>query len=227
MSNNNAGKQLAGEHAATLITNGSKVGIGTGSTVYFFIQALAKKVKEGLNIRAVPTSKNTEQLAKELNIPLIDLNDIDQLDITVDGADEIDAQLQLIKGGGGALLQEKIVASASKKLVIIADESKLVTTLGKYPLPVEVIPFAWKQTESRIYELGCNKIMLRLKDGKPLITDHGHYILDCFFEKITYVMLLNQQLNNIPGVVENGLFINMATSAVIAYKDGSVKEIRK
>lgn len=225
MSSNTSSKQKAGEYAATLIENGLTVGIGTGSTVYFFIHALANMVKEGLSIQAVPTSLKTQQLATELGIPLTDLNDVAAIDITVDGADEIDPQMQLIKGGGGALLQEKIVAAASKKLVIIADESKLVKQLGHFPLPVEVITFGWKQTQHHIEKLGCSKIVLRTKNEEAFISDHGHYILDCFFEKINDAAMLHQQLNNIPGVVENGLFINMAGSAVIAYKDGSVKTL--
>jgi ribose 5-phosphate isomerase A len=227
MSDQNIAKQKAGEYAATLIEPGMTIGIGTGSTVYFFILALAKRIKEGLMISGVPTSKQTQQLATELNIPLVELNDVDQLDVTVDGADEIDHQLQLIKGGGGALLQEKIVASASKKMVVIADESKYVKTLGKFPLPVEVIDFGWKQTQQHIQNLGCTKIVLRTKDDKTFITDHGHYILDCYFGKINDVIQLHQQLNNIPGVVENGLFINMAGNAVIAYKDGNIKVMDK
>src|SRR6478735_6951403 len=175
MSDQNIAKQKAGEYAATLIEPGMTIGIGTGSTVYFFIQALAKKVKEGLIIKGVPTSTQTQQLATELNIPLVDLNDVEQLDLTVDGADEIDQQLQLIKGGGGALLQEKIVAAASKRMVVIADESKHVQTLGKFPLPVEVIDFGWKQTQQHIHQLGCDKIDLRTKNNKVFITDHGHY----------------------------------------------------
>lgn len=225
MNDQNTSKQKAGEYASRFVESGMTIGIGTGSTVFYFIHAIAQKIKEGLVIKAVPTSNQTAQLANELNIPLVDLNDVQQLDVTVDGADEIDPQLQLIKGGGGALLQEKIVAAASKKLIIIADESKLVQTLGKFPLPVEVITFAWKQTQQHIQKLGCNKIVLRTKDGKPIITDHLHYILDCYFENIAGQ--LHQQLNNIPGVVENGLFVNMATNAVVAYSDGSVKEITK
>lgn len=226
MSNNTA-KQQAGEYAATLIENGMTIGIGTGSTVYFFIQALAKKIQQGLNIKGVPTSAQTAQLATSLHIPLTDLNDVAALDLTVDGADEIDPSLNLIKGGGGALLQEKIVAAASRNNIIIADESKLVQQLGKFPLPVEVITFAWKQTQHHIQQLGCNNITLRKKDDQVFITDHGHYILDCYFEKINEVQLLHQQLNNIPGVVENGLFLHMASKAIIAYNDGSVKEIVK
>jgi ribose 5-phosphate isomerase A len=224
MADQNIAKQKAGEYAATFITEGQTVGIGTGSTVYFFIHALAKKIKQGLNIQAVPTSLKTQQLATELGIPLVDINEVQQIDITIDGADEIDPQLQLIKGGGGALLQEKIVAAASKKLIIIADESKLVRQLGKFPLPVEVIKFGWKQTLRHIASLDCNKIVLRTKEENIFVTDHGHYILDCYFEAIKDAALLHQQLNNIPAVVENGLFINMASSAVIAYADGSVKE---
>lgn len=222
---NSVTKQKAGEYAATLIEQGMTIGIGTGSTVYFFIQALAQQIKEGLIIKSIPTSKQTEQLAADLNIPLADLNEVDQIVITIDGADEIDEDLQLIKGGGGALLQEKIVATASEKLVIIADESKLVKQLGKFPLPAEVIPFGWKQTLKHIQELGCEKIMLRSKEEQIFISDHGHYILDCYFEKINDAACLHQQLNNIPGVVENGLFLSMAASAVIAYEDGSIKQL--
>lgn len=218
-------KQKAGEAAAELIEDGMAIGIGTGSTVYFFIQALIHKTKQGLRIKGVPTSVQTQTLAAAGGIELIDLNDAEQLDITVDGADEIDTQLNLIKGGGAALLQEKIVAAASKKMVVIADESKLVNTLGKFPLPVEVIPFAWKQTQKHIHQLGCDKIMLRMKDEKVLVSDHGHYILDCYFEKIHDAAQLHHQLNDIPGVVENGLFINMATSAIIAYNNGDIKTI--
>lgn len=226
MSSNNSAKQKAGDYAATLIEDGLTVGIGTGSTVYFFIHALAQRVMEGLVIKGVTTSSQSQQLALELGIDLMDLNDVEQIDITVDGADEIDEDLQLIKGGGGALLQEKIVAAASKKLLIIADESKLVKQLGKFPLPVEVIPFGWKQTMKQIQELGCEKIEIRSKEQKTFVSDQGHYILDCWFEKIYAPTILYQQLNNIPGVVENGLFINMADNAIIAYKDGSIKTFR-
>lgn len=226
MSSNNSAKQKAGDYAATLIEDGLTVGIGTGSTVYFFIHALAKRVKEGLTIKGVTTSSQSQQLALDLGIDLMDLNDVEQIDVTVDGADEIDEDLQLIKGGGGALLQEKIVAAASKKLLIIADESKLVKQLGKFPLPVEVIPFGWKQTMKQIQELGCEKIEIRSKEQKTFVSDQGHYILDCWFERINAPTILYQQLNNIPGVVENGLFINMADNAIIAYKDGSIKTFK-
>jgi ribose 5-phosphate isomerase A len=220
-------KRAAGEYAVTLIQSGFTIGIGTGSTVYYFIHALAKRIKEGLNVKATVTSRQSALLAKELDIPITDLNDIDEIDITIDGADEIDSQLQLIKGGGGALLQEKMVAAASRKLFIIADSTKLVSTLGAFPLPVEVISYGWKQTQKHIAGLSCHKIELREKEGKPFITDHGHYILDCHFEKIETPEQLCRQLNAIPGVVENGLFINMASAVITGNPDGTIKTITK
>ena len=220
-------KKIAGEYAVRLIEPGTTIGIGTGSTVYYFIRALADKVKAGLQIKGVATSRQTEILAKQLGINMIDLNDTSSPDITIDGADEIDPRLQLIKGGGGALLQEKMVAAASKKLIIIADNNKLVDCLGKQPLPVEVIPYGWKQTQKHIFNLPCARSILRIKDEKPFISDHGHYILDCYFEKIENAALLNQQLNNIPGVVENGLFVNIAAAAIISYADGTIKTLKK
>ncbi len=216
-------KQAAGEYAAGLIKQGTITGIGTGSTVYYFIQSLAKKVAEGLSIQGVATSRKTEMMAKELGIPMIDLNDAPLLDIAIDGADEISPQLQLIKGAGGALLQEKMVAAAAKKFIIIADAGKPVTDLGKLPLPVEVIPYGWLQTQKHIKITGCKKIILRKKDEQPVITDHGHFILDCHYGKIDFPGTLAQQLNNIPGVVENGLFIDMASAAIIGQPDGSVR----
>jgi len=220
-------KRAAGEYAVQLIQPGSVTGIGTGSTVYYFIHALAKKVKDGLDIKAVVTSRRSGLLAAQLGITITDLNDVEYIDITIDGADEADSQLQLIKGGGGALLQEKMVAAASSKLVIIADSHKMVEKLGRFPLPVEVIPYGWKQTQKHIADLSYGKIVLREKEGSPFITDHGHYILDCYFEEIENAPGLSQQLNGIPGVVENGLFINMAAAAIIGYEDGTVKTITK
>ncbi|MGW5955487.1 ribose 5-phosphate isomerase A [Bacillus mycoides] len=217
-------KQLAGEYAANFVKDGMKIGLGTGSTVYWTIQKLGQRVQEGLSIQAVPTSKETEVLAKQLNIPLISLNDIQILDLTIDGADEIDSDLQLIKGGGGALLREKIVASSSKELIIIVDKSKLVTRLGIFPLPVEIISFSWKQTEKRIQSLGC-ETHLRLKDGGPFITDNGNFIIDCIFpSKILNPNDTNTELKMITGVVETGLFINMTSKAIIGTENG-IKEV--
>ncbi|PFX61491.1 ribose 5-phosphate isomerase A [Bacillus wiedmannii] len=217
-------KQLAGEYAANFVKDGMKVGLGTGSTVYWTIQKLGERVKEGLSFQAVPTSKETEVLAKQLNISLISLNDVQSLDLTIDGADEIDANLQLIKGGGGALLREKIVATSSKELIIIADESKLVTHLGTFPLPIEIIPFSWKQTERKIQSLGC-QTTLRLKNNETFITDNNNMIIDCIFpHNITNPTNLHTQLKMITGVVETGLFVNMTSKAIIGTKNG-IKEL--
>ncbi|TCJ81986.1 UNVERIFIED_ORG: ribose-5-phosphate isomerase [Bacillus cereus] len=213
-------KQLAGEYAANFVKDGMKVGLGTGSTVYWLIQKLGERVKEGLSIQAVSTSKETEVLAKQLSIPLIPLNEIGILDLTIDGADEIDSNLQLIKGGGGALLREKIVASSSKELIIIADESKLATHLGTFPLPVEITPFSWKQTESKIQALGC-QTTLRLKNNETFITDNNNLIIDCVFpHDISNPANLHTQLKMITGVVETGLFVNMTSKAIIGTKNG-------
>ncbi|MDA1904404.1 ribose 5-phosphate isomerase A [Bacillus cereus] len=217
-------KQLAGEYAAYFVKDGMKIGLGTGSTVYWTIEKLGERVKEGLSFQAVPTSKETEVLAQQLNIPLISLNDIQSLDLTIDGADEIDSNLQLIKGGGGALLREKIVASSSKELLIIADESKLVTHLGTFPLPVEIIPFSWKQTESKIQSLGC-QTTLRLKNNETFITDNNNMIIDCIFPNhISNTTHLHTELKMITGVVETGLFINMTSKAIIGTENG-IKEL--
>lgn len=213
-------KQLAGEYAANFVKDGMKVGLGTGSTVYWLIQKLGERVKEGLSFQAVPTSKETEVLAKQLNISLISLNDVQSLDLTIDGADEIDANLQLIKGGGGALLREKIVATSSKELIIIADESKLVTHLGTFPVPVEIIPFSWKQTERKIQSLGC-QTTLRLKNNETFITDNKNMIIDCIFpHNISNPANLHTQLKMITGVVETGLFVNMTSKAIIGTENG-------
>ncbi|MGC4038844.1 MAG: ribose-5-phosphate isomerase RpiA [Chitinophagaceae bacterium] len=220
-------KRVAGEYALRFVQPGWVIGIGTGTTVYYFIQALAKKVKEGLQIQSVVTSQQTAKLAGELGITITDLNEVDRIAITIDGADEADKNLQLIKGGGGALLQEKMVAAASDKLVIIADEHKFVNQLGRFPLPVEVIPYGWQQTLRHIRQLYPIEIVLREKSNKPFITDHGHYILDCHFGEIQDAVGLNVQLNTIPGVVENGLFINMANEVILGKADGSVQVISK
>jgi len=215
-------KQKVGEEAAKLIQPGMTAGIGTGTTAYWLIQSLGKSVQAGLDIRCVPTSKETARMAAEQHIPLVTLNEVDSIDLTIDGADEIDPQLQLIKGGGGALLQEKMVAAASKQMVVIADHTKLVKQLGAFPLPVEVIPFGWKQVQKHILELYPIPITLRTKNNEPLVTDHGHYILDCHFNQIADARSLNGTLNTIPGVVDNGLFIGIASHTLIGYPDGRV-----
>ena len=218
-------KQLVAKQAAQLVQNNMTVGIGTGSTIHWLIIELGNRVKEGLFFRAIPTSKKTAALAALQNIPLAELNAVDRINITIDGADEIDAHLQLIKGGGGALLQEKMVAAASRELIILADQSKLVQHLGKFPLPVEVIPFGWKQVQRNILETYNIEATLRTQYDQPFITDHGHYILDCPFQRIEQPDELTYELNAIPGVVENGLFINMADMALIGFPDGKTETI--
>jgi ribose 5-phosphate isomerase A len=220
-------KQLVAQQAAQLVQNNMTVGIGSGSTVYFLIKELGERVKNGLFFRAIPTSKKTAALAAEQNIPLAGLNDVTTIDITIDGADEIDTHLQLIKGGGGALLQEKMVAAASRELFILADETKLVQHLGKFPLPLEVIPFGWKQVQRKIKETYNIQASLRVQDDQPFVSDHGHYIVDCPFQQIENPDILSYDLNAIPGVVDNGLFVNMADMALIGYPDGRTETLHK
>ncbi|ENH96128.1 ribose-5-phosphate isomerase A [Gracilibacillus halophilus YIM-C55.5] len=220
------GKKLAGEKAVEYVENGMHLGLGTGSTVYYSILKLGELVNEGLDIKGMPTSKETEKLAKELGIPLIDESSVSELDVTIDGADEATPRFELIKGGGGALLREKVVASISKRFIVVADDSKYVDPLGKFPLPVEVVPFGWEITQKQISKLGCQP-SLRQDGNEPFITDNGNYILDCYFETIDHPADLNVSLNMIPGVVENGLFVDMADAIVIGRKDGEIEEITK
>lgn len=217
------GKKLAGEKAAEYVENGMIVGLGTGSTVYWTIMKLGELVRDGLRIKGVPTSRRTEELATQLGIPLLDLAEVEAIDLTIDGADEADADLNLIKGGGGALLREKLVASASRRLIIVADDSKWVPALGKFPLPVEVVPFGWELTRRQIAKLDCDPV-LRMADEGPYITDNGNYILDCHFGVIQDAEQLSTAMNQLPGVVENGLFVQMAERIVLGFTDGSVKE---
>ena len=216
-------KKKVGEYAATFIQPGTVIGVGTGSTAYWMIMALGAKVRDGFSITAVPTSRATSELARAQGIPLATLNDVDRLALTIDGADEVDPALQLIKGGGGALLQEKMVAAASDRMVVIADEQKLVDRLGKFPLPIEVIPFGWKQVQRRVALLGCPSSELRVRDGQLFVTDHGNYILDAHFGAIADARGLGEALHDIPGVVEHGLFIGLATEVLVGCADGLVK----
>ncbi|NLR59000.1 ribose-5-phosphate isomerase RpiA [Chitinophaga polysaccharea] len=220
----NIGKKAAGEKAAGYIKPGMTVGLGTGSTAYYTILRIGELVREGLDIKAVATSAQSEELAREQGIPLVDFDQVDGIDIDIDGADEADAQLQLIKGGGGALLREKIIAAASKEMVVVIDEQKLVKHLGKFPLPVEVATFAWELTFRQLVAMGAHPV-LRMKDNQRFLTDNGNYILDCHYQKIHNAAALQAQLNNVPGVVENGLFLHYATRLIIGAADGSVREI--
>jgi ribose 5-phosphate isomerase A len=221
-------KKKAGQYASKLVQPNMLVGIGTGSTAYWFIMALGARIKEeGLVCTGVPTSKNTALLCREQGIHLLDLDELTCPDMDIDGADEIDPRLNLIKGGGGALLQEKKVAAASRQFIVIADSQKLVKQLGSFPLPVEVVPGEWKQVQRIIHQSYQVEATPRYRDNMPFVTDHGHYILDCYFEQINEPEQLCIQLNNIPGVVENGLFIKMAGKAIIGMPDGSIKELEK
>ncbi|OMG02562.1 ribose 5-phosphate isomerase A [Paenibacillus sp. FSL R7-0333] len=217
-------KQLAAEKAVEYVKDGMRVGLGTGSTAYWAIRKLGERVSGGLQITAVATSQASEDQARELGIPLVAFSDVDSLDLTIDGADELDGALQLIKGGGGALLREKIVAMGSARMIVVADESKAVTTLGKFPLPVEIVPFAWEWTVAALAKLGC-KTELR-RSGEDLYkTDNGNYIADCRFEAIESAAELALALQRIPGVVEHGLFIGIADLAIIGKKDGTIEII--
>lgn len=207
------------------VTNGMRLGIGTGSTAEEFIRLLAIKTAAGLQVTGVPTSERSANLCRELGVPLATLDDLPELDLTVDGTDEIDPGFNLIKGGGGALLREKIVAAASAKMVVIADASKVVAKLGRFPLPIEVNPFGLKATtiavEKAASKLGLSgPIQLRMRGDAPFVTDGGHLILDASFGLIPDATALSAALHAIPGVVEHGLFLNLATIAIVAGADG-------
>jgi ribose 5-phosphate isomerase A len=218
-------KELAGRAAAELVRDGEVVGLGTGSTAHYTVLALGERVKAGLKIIGIPTSNATADLARSVGIPLATLDEHPAIDIDIDGADEIDPKLELIKGGGGALLREKVIAAASKRMVVIADSSKLVPTLGKFPLPVEVVSFARTPVEKKIASLGASVKWRTRSDGSLYLTDNGNPILDCSFEKIDDPPALARILGDIPGVVEQGLFIGLASMALIG-KGDSVEEIR-
>jgi ribose 5-phosphate isomerase A len=219
-------KRLAAERALTFVSPGMRIGLGTGSTAAFLIDALGAKVKDGFEIIAVATSEATQAHAERLGIPTTSLDNAPHLDLTIDGTDEIDASLRLIKGAGGALLREKIVASASARMIVIADISKKVATLGSCPLPVEVVRFGLTATRNMIEvlaaEAGCRGQITqrRAKDGSVFLTDGGNYILDCAFGRIDEPELLEQALKLVPGVVESGLFVGLADIAIIAGPDG-------
>jgi ribose 5-phosphate isomerase A len=219
MDNELAAKRRAGEQAAELVTDGMVVGLGTGTTVYWTLQRLGERVRGGLRIRGIPTSRRTEELARAVGIELTSFAEVGELDLTIDGADEIDPKLNLIKGGGGALLREKIVAAASRQLVVVADRSKLVPTLGIRPLPVEIVPFGSEVTIRRLSALGCI-LTIRRVDEQPFVTDNGNLIVDCAFESIPDPVRLERELKLLVGVVETGLFVGRANVALIGTADG-------
>jgi ribose 5-phosphate isomerase A len=222
---NDQEKEAAARASLRFVKNGQVVGLGTGSTAAYFIQLLGEQVKNGLKIRGIPSSDRSREQATGLGIPLTTLDECQEIDVTVDGADEVDPQLRLIKGGGGALLREKIVASATKYYVIITDATKRVPVLGKFPLPVEVIKFAQAVVRKKIEALGAAVEMRSGTDGKPYLTDENNYILDCRFGQIRDADGLARQLSDMPGVVEHGLFIGMA-SVVLVANGSEVIELR-
>src|SRR3989454_1471618 len=212
-------KKRAAESAIDFVDDGQIVGLGTGSTARFLIEGLGRRLRAGLRIKGVPTSLATAQQAGELQIPLVELNDVTTIDITLDGADEIDADFNMIKGGGGALTREKLVALASTKRVIMVDESKIVSKLGQSrSLPVEVVPFGWTHSVRRLSELG-GVASLREQNNMPFITDNGNYILDCDFGPIEDVPSLNSRIKLVPGVIDSGLFVGIADVLVIGFDD--------
>ncbi|WP_278309178.1 ribose-5-phosphate isomerase RpiA [Oceanobacillus zhaokaii] len=215
-------KKLAGEEAVHYVKNEMKVGLGSGSTVYWMIRKLGELVQQGLDIEGIPSSNQTAQWAKDFGVPLTDFSKVAQLDITIDGADEVDRDFHLIKGGGGALFREKVIAMAAKELIIIVDKSKLVPHLGSYPLPVEVLPFGWEVTAKNIALLGAQPI-IRKKDEQIFVSDNGNYILDCSFGEINDPKKLHKQLIQLVGVVETGLFVNMANTVIVS--NGSEVEV--
>ncbi|WP_373353826.1 ribose-5-phosphate isomerase RpiA [Pseudoroseicyclus sp. CXY001] len=223
-------KFVAAKRAAKMVESGMRVGLGTGSTAAWLVRCLGEMVREeGLKITGVPTSSRTAALARDVGIEVISLDEARWLDLTIDGADEFDEKLNLIKGGGGALLMEKIVATASDQMVVIADGSKEVETLGAFPLPVEVIPFGWQTTRLLIEEtlIGLDVLgrttALRMNGEAPYVTDEGNHILDLHLNRIGNARQLSLVLNQIPGVVENGLFIDICDAVVIGHGDGRVE----
>ena len=219
-------KKLAGEAAAELVSNGMVIGLGTGSTVRYFIERLGMLADEGISVTGVPTSLATERLAIQAGINLATLEDRPELDMAVDGADEVDKGLDLIKGMGGALFREKVVAKASKRFVVVVDSSKLVSRLGeRTPVPVEVHIFGWKATKKWLRSLGCEPA-LRMSGPAPYITDNGNFIIDCSFGAIPEPAALEQRINNVPGVLENGIFAGM-TSLLIVGRGSGVERVER
>jgi ribose 5-phosphate isomerase A len=216
--------RVLAENAASRVQNEMRVGLGSGSTAEATVRAIGKRVAQGLTLTAVATSVNTARLASEHNIPLVALNDVEELDIGFDGADEIDHELNLVKGRGGALLWEKLVARSCSRFVVVSASEKLVEQLGvRMPLPVEVVPFGWRHTLARIESLGCTAALRPQKDGAaPYVTDEGNYIVDCDTGPIFDPISFDLSLKSITGVVDHGLFIGIADEAMIVDEQGSI-----
>ena len=224
------GKEAAGRHAAGLVEDGMVVGLGSGSTAALFVRALGERVRAGLRIVGVPTSQTTADLARAQGMSLTTLEEHPHLDLDVDGADAVDPALGLLKGLGGALLREKIVAAAAARFAVIVDESKLVTSLSQTPLvPVEVIPFGWLRTAAVLERLGATVARRARRDApaEPLVTDGGHFVLDCRFADLSDPVATGAQIKALTGVVDHGLFIGLATEAIVGGADGSVRVLRR
>jgi ribose 5-phosphate isomerase A len=217
-------KEAAGARAALCVESGMTLGLGTGSTVTYFLEALARRIQsENLLVKGVATSEDTVLKAKELGIPMTTLEEDPQLDLVIDGADEVDGDFRLIKGGGGALLREKIVAAAGKRVVIIVGEGKQVNVLGTtFLLPIEILPFGYPSTKSRVAELGCIPFLRTTEKEEPFVTDNGNYILDCkFAEGIADPVSLHAEISQIPGVAEVGLFLDLCDEVITGLGDGT------
>ena len=226
MENVDKAKELAAQRSLEFVEDGMVVGLGSGTTATHFIKLLGERVKQGLRVRGIASSKASEALAESLSIPITDFHECPVIDVAIDGADEITHQLQLIKGGGGALLREKIVASASRRFIIVADSSKIVNRLGKFPLPVEVIPMASPLVARRLQQLGMAPTVRKTATGEDYITDEGNLILDCACGQIDDPHKVAASITEIVGVVEHGLFLDMAERALIA-GDSEVTELTR
>ncbi|MGE4549667.1 MAG: ribose-5-phosphate isomerase RpiA [Intestinibacillus sp.] len=216
-------KRIAGEKAAEYIKEGMTVGLGTGSTAYYMVEAVGKLVAGGMKLRAVPTSKATEAQALGLGIPLASIDEVESLDLAIDGVDEIDPQFNAIKGGGGALFREKVVASAAKEVIWIMDESKLVDAIGTFPLPIEILPYGYTHVLGKMEAAGLHPV-LRVKDGKTFVTDNGNYIADLHIGAPMPIADVAAKLDGVVGVLETGLFLNMCKRIIVG-TDSGVKVI--
>jgi ribose 5-phosphate isomerase A len=213
-------KAAAAERAVARVREGMVVGLGTGSTAAHFVRGLGRRVRAGLSVRGIPTSRATEALAKDVGIPLVGFDVTTTIDLTVDGADEVGPDLALVKGGGGALLREKIVAAASRRVLIVADSGKVKETLGAFPLPVEVVPFGWQATAERLAALGSRVTLRRDRSGSPFVTDGGNHVLDCAFGAIPDPAGLARRVREVIGVVEHGLFVGLAHEVFVGADRG-------
>lgn len=214
-------KKIAGYKAAEFIKDGMIIGLGTGSTAFHVVNAVGEMVKNGLKIKAVPTSKATEEQARSLGIPLLTIDDVDYIDIDIDGVDEIDPQFNAIKGGGGALYREKVVANISKEVIWVMDDSKLVDSIGAFPLAVEIAQYGARQTMNKMTDLGLNPV-IRMRDGNPYITDNGNFIADLQLGAGFDIKGVENSLKNMVGVLENGLFLNTCKKIVVGTENGAV-----